>query len=319
MEERQIASVDITDELSLLEELEFFNPDVIVHLAEQPSAPFSMKSCEHAANTQVNNIKGTLNLIWSLRELKISPHIVKLGTMGEYGDSIYNVKGLRIPESPQITVRASNHTLSEPFNIPVPRWAGSFYHWSKVFDSFNLEFACKLWGLRVTDINQAPVYGFWLGEGDSPSRFDYDEAFGTVINRFVVQAVAGVPLTVYGRGGQTRGFIHITDSMRSMELAILHPPREGEFRIVNQLTEVFSVSEIAELVATYADCHIAHLENPRMEKEEHFYNPTHEQLKCWGLDNPATLIDTIPGMLTTAETLRERIRTDVILPKTSWK
>jgi len=194
-------------------------PDAIVHLAEQPSAPFSMISAQRAAETQRNNVVGTMNVLWAIREVNPEIHLIKLGTAGEYSDWIWDKR--QIPESPRVKI--------DGWEIPTPRYAGSFYHFSKLFDSFNIDYACRIWGLRATDINQGVVYGHLPG-----TRLDIDEWFGTVVNRFCAQAVAGIPLTVYGSGGQERGFISIRNVMEAIELVIENPP-EGYY-IIHQLT-----------------------------------------------------------------------------------
>lgn len=292
-----------------------FRPTTIIHFAEQPSAPYSMKNREYAAMTQHNNVIGTMNLLWMLRgNPKI--HLIKLGTMGEYGDWIYS-HDVEIPESNRIDVRYQGESIS----IPTPRWAGSFYHWSKVFDSFNLEFACRLWGLRATDLNQGVVYGTRIKgmEDHELTRFDYDSYFGTVVNRFIVQAIAGVPLTVYGKGGQTRGFLNINDTMNAVTLALQNPPNAHECCVVNQLTEVFSVADIAQMVQEETGCEIATIENPRAEAEEHLYTPKFRQLKNWGMEKPHKMRSMLPEMLADVEKYKDRIRKDVIQPETRWK
>ena len=217
-------------------------PDAIVHFAEQRSAPYSMIDHKHAVFTQVNNVVGTLNLLFAVRELKPDCHIVKLGTMGEYGTPNIDIEEGFI----EIEHNGRKDTL------PFPKQPGSFYHLSKVHDSHNIMFACKIWGLRATDLNQGVVYGTVTDEVSMDealiNRFDYDEVFGTVLNRFCAQAAIGMPLSVYGKGGQTRGFLDIRDTVRCIELACLHPAKPGEFRVFNQFTEQFSVLDLAEMV-----------------------------------------------------------------------
>jgi len=294
--------------------IEEFNPTTIIHFAEQPSAPFSMRNSSSAAITQRNNVVGSLNLLWMLRE---HPHIhlVKLGTMGEYSDWIYK-NNVEIPEANRIEVQYQDTDIT----IPTPRWAGSFYHWSKVFDSFNLEFACRLWGLSATDLNQGVVYGTRiLGMADNElTRFDYDNYFGTVVNRFIVQSLTDIPLTVYGSGNQTRGYININDTMRAISLAIQNPPPKSTCRIVNQLTEVFSVNEIALMVQQLTGCAIESIDNPRLENEEHTYNPTFNKLEEWGLSDPHKMEQMLPSMLEDVKPFSSRILRDVIAPETKW-
>jgi len=217
-------------------------PEAVIHFAEQRAAPYSMIDRKHAVFTQVNNVVGTLNLLFALRELQPDCHLVKLGTMGEYGTPNIDIEEGYI----QIEHNGRKDVL------PFPKQPGSFYHLSKVHDSHNMMFACKVWNLRATDLNQGVVYGTItdetaLGEG-LINRFDYDEVFGTVLNRFCIQAAVGHPLKVYGKGGQTRGFLDIRDTVRCVELACLNPAAPGECRVFNQFTEQFSVLEIAKLV-----------------------------------------------------------------------
>ena len=239
-------------------------PDAVVHFAEQRSAPYSMIDNKHAVFTQVNNVVGTLNLLFAVREVKPDTHIVKLGTMGEYGTPNIDIEEGFI----EIEHNGRKDTL------PFPKQPGSFYHLSKVHDSHNIMFACKIWGIRATDLNQGVVYGTVTDEVllDEAliNRFDYDEVFGTVLNRFCAQAAIGMPLSVYGKGGQTRGFLDIRDTVRCIELACLHPAKPGEFRVFNQFTEQFSVLELAEMVKSVAGqmgvkVEIDHVPDPRVE------------------------------------------------------
>lgn len=298
-----------------------FEPDTIVHLAEQPSAPFSMANATQAAATQVNNIQGTMHLIWAVREINPKIQIIKLGTMGEYSDWIY--EDSPIPESTRMPILRMDPDIDKNYflDIPTPKFSGSFYHMSKIFDSYNIEFACKMWGLRATDINQGVVYGSRIeamGENNR-TRFDYDSYFGTAVNRFIVQAIQGLPLTVYGKGGQTRGYININDVMRAIELVMENPAQPGELQIVNQLTEVFRVEEIAELVANTVECSIGHVENPRVEQEQHSYKPVYKKLHNWGLTEPRLMKDVLPGMVEDIRQFKHRINPDVVLPKTKWR
>ena len=217
-------------------------PDAIVHFGEQRSAPYSMIDREHAVYTQVNNVVGTLNLMYAIAEVNPDIHLVKLGTMGEYGYPNIDIEEGFI----EITHKGRTDVL------PYPKQPGSFYHLSKVHDSANIMFACRVWGLRSTDLNQGIVYGQSTPETDLDpvlaTRFDYDGVFGTVLNRFCVQAVMGVPLSVYGAGGQTRGMLNIRDTLACVTLALVNPPERGEFRVFNQFTESFSVRDMARLV-----------------------------------------------------------------------
>jgi UDP-sulfoquinovose synthase len=258
-----------------------FQPEAIVHFAEMPSAPYSMMDVQHAVFTQTNNIVGTLNMIHAMRDVCPDAHMVKLGTMGEYG-----TPNIDIPEGFfTIEYRGRSETL------PFPRQASSWYHQSKVHDSNNIMMACQLWGLRSTDIMQGVVYGTRIDEmGDDErlfTRFDFDQCFGTAINRFSAQAVIGHPLSPYGKGHQRRGFLPLKDSMQCLTLAIENPPAKGEYRVFNQFEEVYDLTELALKVQKVGkvlglDVEIRNTENPRMEKEEHYYRPDHEKLLQMG-------------------------------------
>ena len=212
---------DVNDYDFLSGVIESFQPEAVVHFAEQRSAPYSMIDRKHAVFTQVNNVVGTLNLLFALQELQPDCHLVKLGTMGEYGTPNIDIE--------EGYIRIEHNGRSDV--LPFPKQPGSFYHLSKVHDSHNMMFACKIWGLRATDLNQGVVYGTVTDEVvlDEAliNRFDYDDVFGTVLNRFCVQAAAGHPLTVYGKGGQTRGFLDIRDTVRCIEIACLNPAESG--------------------------------------------------------------------------------------------
>ena len=284
-----------------------FQPDAIVHLAEQPSAPYSMRGQKEATFTQQNNIIGTLNVIHAIKEINPKIHLIKLGTAGEYPDWLY--PDMVIPEGSRIKV---NYGEYKNWEIPTPRYAGSWYHFSKLHDSNNIDYACRIWGIRATDLNQAPVYGHLYD-----TRFDIDECFGTVVNRFVAQAVSGHPLTVYGKGGQTRGYIHIKNSMQAIELMIKNPAKQGEFRVVHQTTEEKTINQIAELVNNVRACEIEHIENPRAEQGENKFKFEAKLLKELGL-KPIPMHKEIPNMLDTVSKYRDRIDTKLFLPKTKW-
>jgi UDP-sulfoquinovose synthase len=295
-----------------------FMPEAVVHYGEQPSAPYSMKSREHAVWTQTNNVVSTLNVLFAIRDIAPRCHLVKLGTMGEYGTPNIDIEEGFI----EITHKGRTDTL------PFPKVPGSLYHLSKVHDSHNIHFACRIWGLGATDLNQGVVYGIETEETALDprlvTRFDYDDVFGTALNRFCVQAVVGHPLTVYGKGGQTRGYLNIVDTMRCVELAVEHPAEPGEFRVFNQFTEQFSVNELAELVQKAGieyglDVTVAPIENPRVEAEEHYYHAAHQKLLDLGLE-PHLLSETLVGsMFATIERYRDRIVTDRIVPRDRWR
>ena len=293
-------------------------PEAVVHYGEQPSAPYSMISRRHAVNTQQTNVIGTLNLLFSLRDRVPDCHLVKLGTMGEYGTPNIDIEEGYI----EIEHKGRKDTL------PFPKVPGSLYHLSKVHDSHNIHFACRVWGLRATDLNQGVVYGIETPETRLDerllTRFDYDELFGTALNRFAVQAVIGHPLTVYGKGGQTRGFLNIVDTLQCISLTAENPPIAGEYRVFNQFTEVFDVGGLAEKVRHAAgelgiDVQVDHVSNPRFELEEHYYNPAHTKLLELGLQ-PTLLSETlIESMLDVIKRYRSRVIQEVIDPVTQWR
>jgi UDP-sulfoquinovose synthase len=309
---------DVTDYEFLSGFVKSFEPEAVVHFAEQRSAPYSMIDRKHAVSTQVNNVVGTLNLLFALRELQPDCHLVKLGTMGEYGTPNIDIEEgyIRIEHNGRADV------------LPFPKQPGSFYHLSKVHDSHNLMFACKIWGLRATDLNQGVVYGTVTDEVSFDealiNRFDYDEVFGTVLNRFCVQAAIGHPLTVYGRGGQTRGFLDIRDTVRCVEIACAHPAARGECRVFNQFTEQFSVLQIAQLVQAAGRklgliVDIDHLADPRVESEDHYYNAKHSKLIDLGLE-PHHLSDSLlDSLMNIAIRYRERIDTSMFAPQVNWR
>lgn len=308
---------DVTDWDVVERTFREFQPEAIVHYGEMPSAPYSMRSRAHAVFTQYNNVIGTLNVLFAMRDLAPNAHLVKLGTMGEYGTPDIDIEEGFI----EITHKGRTDTL------PFPKQPGSLYHASKVHDSVNIQLACKDWGLRSTDLNQGVVYGIETDETKLDdrlaTRFDYDEQFGTTLNRFCLQAVIGHPLTVYGRGGQTRGFLNLVDTLQCVELAATYPASRGEFRVFNQFTESFSVKQLAELVQRAGkevglEVDIQHVENPRVEAEEHYYNPTHTKLMDLGL-RPTHLSETLVGSM--FEVIRRhqgRVISDHIMPETRW-
>ena len=294
-----------------------FAPEAVVHFAEQRSAPYSMIDRKHAVFTQVNNVVGTLNLLFALKELAPDCHLVKLGTMGEYGTPNIDIE--------EGYIRIEHNGRSDV--LPFPKQPGSFYHLSKVHDSHNMMFACRIWGLRATDLNQGVVYGTVTNEVvlDEAliNRFDYDDVFGTVLNRFCAQAAVGHPLTVYGKGGQTRGFLDIRDTVRCIELACLHPANEGECRVYNQFTEQFSVLELAQMVKAAGSkmglhVDIQHLPGPRVELEEHYYNAKHSKLVDLGLQ-PHYLSDSLlDSLMNIAVRYQDRIDTSLFAPQVRW-
>jgi nucleoside-diphosphate-sugar epimerase len=382
---------DLCDYEFVANTLEGFRPDAIVHFAEQRSAPYSHIDAAHATYTQRNNVVGTLNVLWAMRECCPKAHLVKLGTMGEYGTPNIDI------EEGYIQIEHNGRRDVLPYPMQPPSW----YHATKCFDSINIRLACKIWGLRATDLNQGPVYGVeteetregsgfgdersqcrgqrlgtatarqisniqhsisndelngerkgegrkaegenkdcGLNEGNSLSnpqseirnrqcnplatRFDYDHIFGTVLNRFCVEAAIGHPLTVYGKGGQTRGYIDLRDTMRCIELAALNPPKPGRLEVMNQITEQFSINELAAMVQACArrefglEVAIEHLENPRVEAEEHYYNVRHTKLPELGLE-AHRLEDSIAGLIGLAMQYAHRVRREGIWPTVGWR
>jgi UDP-sulfoquinovose synthase len=292
-----------------------FAPHAIVHYAEQRAAPYSMVDRKHAVYTQTNNVVGTLNVLYAIAELNPEIHLVKLGTMGEYGTPNIDIE--------EGWLQVEHNGRSD--RVLYPKRPGSFYHLSKVHDSHNIEFACRIWGIRATDLNQGVVYGQQTEETAADdrlaTRYDYDAVFGTVLNRFVVQAVLGVPLTVYGNGGQTRGLIDIRDTVRCIQLACENPADRGEFRVFNQLTQTMSVLQIAETVAAASPEAVAieRLDNPRVELEEHYYNVVYTGLADLGL-RPHLLSDTlIESLLSITKRYAHRARLDAMLPTIQWR
>jgi len=309
---------DVTDYEFLVSHFRAFEPEAVIHFAEQRSAPYSMIDRKHAVFTQINNLVGTLNLVFAIQEFAPQCHLVKLGTMGEYGTPNIDI------EEGFISIEHNGRRD----RLPYPKQPGSFYHLSKVHDSHNIMFCSKAWGLRATDLNQGVVYGTMTDEVALHerliNRFDYDDIFGTVLNRFCVQATIGKPLTVYGKGGQTRGFLDIRDTVRCVEITCLNPPREGEFRVFNQFTEQFSVLELARMVQTAAgefgyEAEISHLADPRVEAEEHYYNAKHTALIELGL-KPHLLSDSLlDSLMSIAIRYRGNIDPACIDPKVNWR
>jgi UDP-sulfoquinovose synthase len=293
-------------------------PEAVVHFAEQRAAPYSMIDRRHAVYTQHNNIIGNLNVLFAINEHVPDCHLVKLGTMGEYGQPNIDIEEGFI----EIEHKGRKDIL------PFPKQPGSWYHLSKVHDSYNIHFACKIWGIRATDLNQGVVYGTVTPQTERDprlaNRFDYEEVFGTVLNRFCVQAAIGHPLTVYGNGSQTRGYLDIRDTVRCIELAVENPAERGEFRVFNQFTEEFSVRQLADLVIDAAgklgvEARLEEIENPRVEKYDHYYNAAHTKLLDLGLE-PHYLGDgLLDSLMNIAIQYGDRIDRDVVMPSVDWR
>ncbi|MFM8999115.1 MAG: NAD-dependent epimerase/dehydratase family protein [Actinomycetota bacterium] len=309
---------DLTDWDVVARAFRDLRPEAIVHYGQIPSAPYSMRGREEAVFTQTNNVVNNLNVLYAMLEFAPDAHLVKLGTMGEYGQPNIDI------EEGYLEV----HHKGRSDVLPFPKLPGSLYHLSKVHDSHNIHFACRVWNLRATDLNQGVVYGVETPETALDerllTRFEYDEVWGTALNRFCLQAVIGHPLTVYGSGGQTRGYLNLVDTLACVELAVLHPAAPGEFRVFNQFTEQFSVNELAELVRRAGaevgiDVEIAHVENPRIEKEEHYYHAVHTKLLDLGLE-PHPLSETlVESVFERLARHRDRVLEGGIMPATRWR
>lgn len=297
--------MDIEEYPALCDLIRTFKPQAIVHLAEIASAPYSMKDVGTVVHTQHNNVCGTLKVLWAIKEINPKIHLIKLGTAGEYPDWLY--KNITVPEGARIKVKYQGKN----WEIPTPRYAGSFYHFSKLFDSFNIDYACRIWGLNVTDINQGVVYGHRDG-----TRLDYDEYFGTVVNRFCVQAIAGMPLTVYGTGDQMRSFINLQNSIEAIELIMLNPAKG--YRIIHQLTETHTINQIADMVWKYTNCKIKRIKNPRAEMAKNKFKFEAKKLRTLGLKTKP-MFNEIGFLLAKIYKYRRYIRKGVIEPKILWK
>lgn len=292
-------------------------PDTVVHYAEQPSAPYSLINYEFADITLVNNLRVTNNLMWAVRDFCRDTHIIKLGTMGEYGTPDIDI------EEGWINIEHKGRSGRFLF----PRQAGSLYHTTKIMDTDLLWFGVRMWDLKVTDLMQGPVYGIETEESSIDPRlmtlFNYDEIFGTIVNRFIVQAIIGHPLTVYGKGGQTRGYLNIADTLQCVYKAHQTPAARGELRIFNQIMETFSANKLAELTKTVGDrlgfkVRIEHIENPRKEAEEHYYNPVYQGLVDIGVEPHYLTEEVMERMFHTVNRYRENIRADTILKGIKW-
>jgi UDP-sulfoquinovose synthase len=309
---------DACDFEFLADAFQQFEPDSVVHFGEQRSAPYSMIDRNRAVFTQQNNVIGTLNVMFAIKEFAPECHLVKLGTMGEYGTPNIDIEEGFI----EITHNGRKDVL------PYPKQGGSFYHLSKVHDSHNIAFACKAWGIRATDLNQGVVYGVKTEETSLDevliNRLDYDGVFGTALNRFCVQAAVGHPLTIYGKGGQTRGYLDIRDTVRCLELAITRPAKLGEFRVFNQFTEQFSVRDLARLVTEAGqklglEVKSINVENPRVEAEEHYYNAKHSKLIDMGLEPHYLNESLLDSLVNVAIQYKDQVDYDQIMPGVSWK
>ena len=292
-------------------------PDAVIHYAEQPSAPYSVMSHSKADFTLLNNLRVTNNLMWAVHDFSPNTHIIKLGTMGEYGTPNIDI------EEGWLQVEHKGRTDKFLF----PRQAGSIYHTSKIMDTDLLWWGVRMWDLRVTDLMQGPVYGIETDETILDERlqtiFNYDEVFGTILNRFVTQAVSGYPLTVYGKGGQTRGYLNIKDTLQCIEVALKTPADAGELRIFNQIVETFTANELAELVKRAGqtlglNVVINNIDNPRKEAEEHYYNPTYQGLKGMGVKPHYLSEKVLTNMISKVMVYSENINKSFFLQGVNW-
>jgi len=310
---------DLTDYAFTKNFLSEFQPDAIVHLGQMPSAPYSMMDRDHTVFTQTNNVVNNLNLLWAMREILPEAHLLKLGTMGEYG-----TPNVDIPEGFfEIEYRGRKDRL------PFPRQAASFYHQSKVHDTNNTMYANKIWGLRATDVMQGVVFGTQIDEmGDDPrlrSRLDFDQAFGTAINRFCCQAVIGHPLTLFGAGHQKRGFLPLRDAVHCMALTLENPPKAGEYRVFNQFDEAYSIVELAHMVQEVGGelglgVEIYQYDNPRNEAAEHYFNPDRQHLVDIGYQPSGDVKGEVKIMLQDLMQHKDRIleKKEALIPDIRW-
>lgn len=314
----QLKVGDLTNHRFVYTLFEAFKPEAIVHYGEQPSAPYSMQSRETAVYTQTNNVVGNLNVLFAMQHACPDAHLVKLGTMGEYGTPNIDI------EEGWLTLNHNGRTDT----VLYPKKPGSFYHLSKVHDSHNIEFACRIWGIRSTDLNQGVVYGIETDQtmmhADLRTSFHYDDVFGTVLNRFLVQAAVGSPLTVYGKGGQTRGFLNIRDTIQCVSLAVDNPADSGQFRVFNQFTEQFSVNDLAIKVSEAAErvgvvVRINHVDNPRVEQEDHYYNAKHSKLVDLGLAPTLLTEKALDGMFAEVRANCGHVEQEVFNPRIKWQ
>ena len=311
--------LDLLNYKVLCEILEEFTPEVIIHYAEQPSAPYSMASREKAVFTQHNNVIGNLNLLFAMKKLCPNAHLIKLGTMGEYGTPNIDI------EEGWLNIEHNGRKD----RVLYPKKPGSFYHLSKVHDSANIEFCCRIWGLKCTDLNQGFVYGISTKEIDLDyenlaTSFHYDSIFGTVINRFISQIACNIDMSVYGNGTQKRGYLNLIDTINCVKIATNNPPREGEFRVFNQFTEFSSLNEMANKIKKFAEKNeiktgIKHIKNPRIEEEDHYYNPKNTSLISLGLKPIIFDDEQISKIYKVVKKNINRINPDSLKPNIQWK
>lgn len=292
-------------------------PETVIHYAEQPSAPYSLKDYKYADITLINNLRVTNNLLWAIRDFSRDTHVIKLGTMGEYGTPNIDI------EEGWLEIEHKGRTDTFLY----PRQAGSLYHTTKIMDTDLMWFGVRMWDLKVTDLMQGPVYGIETDEANIDVRlrtiFNYDELFGTIVNRFIVQACVNYPLTVYGSGGQTRGYLNIKDTLQCVHASEKNPAKKGELKIFNQIMETFSVNELASLTKRVGESRglnveIKNIPNPRKEAEDHYYNPSYQGLKDIGVRPNYLTEEVMDGMFTEVLKYKNNIRKDIIFKGVKW-
>ncbi len=331
--EIEFRRIDILEQRNLLQEfVEEIRPEAIVHYGECPSAPYSMIDVEHAVYVQRNNVLGTLGMLFMMKELVRQTSLVKLGTMGEYGTPLSGRPLFEGTFPPDAVLSWDGREWSLGGEM-TPRDPGSFYHVSKVQDTVNIQAACKYWGLRSYDVMQGVIYGVHTPQVAADpllrTRLDMDECFGTVVNRFVAQAVVGFPLTMFGKGEQVRGFIALQDAMQCMTRLIAHPPLPKKYDVVNQMSGFCSIRQLADVVARVGSREfglpvvVQRVENPRVEADIHPYEPIYNKLpEQFGFEPQVSLEDEIYRMfeLLTQPQVKQRIeeRKHLILPRTWW-
>ncbi len=309
--------IDATNYKSVLNIFKKFKPDAVIHFAEQPSAPLSMLDYNNANFTLQNNLVSTLNICYAIKETKLDTHIIKLGTMGEYGTPNIDIE--------EGYLKIKHKKRSDIFLYP--RKGSSLYHTTKIQDTDLLYFYSRTWGLRVTDLMQGPVYGFDTNEINGNEKiytsFSYDDIFGTVLNRFIVQAVAGETLTVYGNGSQKRGYLNITDSIKCIDIATKFPASKGELNIFNQYTETFSIIQLAKKVIEAGkkigiNAKFKNIKNPRVEKENHYYKPSNKKFIKLGLKPNFLTQKILCEMIIKVEKHKKSIKNKNFLPTVNW-
>ena len=292
-------------------------PQTVIHYAEQPSAPYSVYNYKYADITLINNLRVTNNLLWAIKDFSPDTHIIKLGTMGVYGTPNIDIE--------EGWLEIEHKGRKDKFLFP--RQASSLYHTTKIMDTDLEWFGVRMWDLHITDLMQGPVYGIETEESVIDPRlktiFNYDEIFGTIINRFIVQSIVGYPLTVYGKGGQTRGYLNIKDTLQCVAAAESHPADKGKLKIYNQIMETFTANELAELTQKVGNrlgytVKIQHIENPRKEAEEHYYNPTYQGLQDIGVVPHLLDEETMEKMFKEVAEHKNNIRIDVIFKGVKW-